>query len=391
MPSGEIEMDLPFDNRELDRLMEEHDFDALVVTSKHNIRYLTGGYAFFFFGFMDAIGVSRYLPVLVYRRGAPDQAFYAGNPMEGYERDLGKFWMPNLALKTWGTLSPIGEALAHIAKIGGCRKIGVEMPFIPADAQAALAEGLANCAIADCGEVLERLRAVKTGPEMSLLEEASNRVVDSMLAAMKAHGVGSTKQAIADTLKREEQARGLDFEYCLVTAGSSNNRAPSAQVIAAGDPASIDSGGNYQGYIGDLCRMAVAGEPDRELVDLLGEIEEVQQAARQPVRAGALGAEIFEAGAAALARQPNRERTHFTAHGMGLISHEAPRLDPKGPVPYPAVDYERPLRAGYILSIETTMPHPRRGFIKLEDTVAVTETGWRAFGDHGRGWNRFGC
>jgi hypothetical protein len=31
--------------------------------------------------------------------------------------------------------------------------------------------------------------------------------------------------------------------------------------------------------------------------------------------------------------------------------------------------------------------HPRRGFIKLEDTVAVTETGWDAFGDKGRGWN----
>ena len=39
------------------------------------------------------------------------------------------------------------------------------------------------------------------------------------------------------------------------------------------------------------------------------------------------------------------------------------------------------------LSIETTLMHPRRGFIKLEDTVAVTETGWDAFGDKGRGWN----
>ena len=43
-----------------------------------------------------------------------------------------------------------------------------------------------------------------------------------------------------------------------------------------------------------------------------------------------------------------------------------------------------------VLSIETALPHPRRGFIKLEDTVAVTETGWQAFGDFGRGWNRGG-
>ena len=43
-----------------------------------------------------------------------------------------------------------------------------------------------------------------------------------------------------------------------------------------------------------------------------------------------------------------------------------------------------------VLSIETTLPHRRRGFIKLEDTVAVTADGFEAYGDHGRGWNRGG-
>jgi hypothetical protein len=33
-----------------------------------------------------------------------------------------------------------------------------------------------------------------------------------------------------------------------------------------------------------------------------------------------------------------------------------------------------------VLSIETTLPHGR-GYIKLEDTVAVTDTGRGAFGD----------
>ena len=41
-----------------------------------------------------------------------------------------------------------------------------------------------------------------------------------------------------------------------------------------------------------------------------------------------------------------------------------------------------------VLSIDTTLPHRRRGYIKLEDTVAVTETGWEGYGDGGRGWNR---
>ena len=43
-----------------------------------------------------------------------------------------------------------------------------------------------------------------------------------------------------------------------------------------------------------------------------------------------------------------------------------------------------------VLSIETTLLHPKRGFIKLEDTVAVMDDGFEAFGDQGRGWNVVG-
>ena len=70
----------------------------------------------------------------------------------------------------------------------------------------------------------------------------------------------------------------MTFEYCLIAAGTSHNRAPSPQRWEQGDVLSIDSGGNYHGYIGDLARMAILGEPDAELQDLLGEIETIQRA-----------------------------------------------------------------------------------------------------------------
>ena len=72
--------------------MDKAGIDVLLVTSKHNIQYLLGGYRFFFFDFMDAIGVSRYLPVMIYPKGRPDQAAYFGNGLETYERQLDKFW-----------------------------------------------------------------------------------------------------------------------------------------------------------------------------------------------------------------------------------------------------------------------------------------------------------
>ena len=349
-----------------------------------------GAYRFFFFSHFDAIGLSRYLPLLIYVRGKPDDAAYVGNPMEGYEKDLGRFWMPEF-IRAWGSDGAMAAAVERLRRLHlENAAIGVERAFLPADAEEMLRKALPGARIVDATVSLERLRAVKTPEELGYLRIASERVVDSMLAAVAQHGPGSTKAEVVETLRREEVARGLTVEYCLITAGTSLNRAPSDQVWREGDPMSVDSGGNYKGYIGDLCRMAVLGEPDAELVDLLAEIEAIQMAARGPIRAGARGGDIFEAAGEVLRRSPNGNLLDFVAHGMGLISHEAPRLTGSGPVPYPGDDADQPLKAGMVLSIETTLPHPRRGYIKIEDTVAVTETGWEAFGDGAHGWNRGG-
>src|ERR1700745_96509 len=76
---------IPFDHEKLDRLMGDAGIDALLVTSKHNVQYLLGGYRFFFFDYMDAMGVSRYLPVLFYQRGKPENAAYIGYRLEVQE------------------------------------------------------------------------------------------------------------------------------------------------------------------------------------------------------------------------------------------------------------------------------------------------------------------
>jgi len=60
---------IPFDHHRLDRLMEEAGIDVVLATSKHNVQYLLGGHRADFFDYMDATGVTRYLPVFVYAKG----------------------------------------------------------------------------------------------------------------------------------------------------------------------------------------------------------------------------------------------------------------------------------------------------------------------------------
>ena len=123
-----IRRPLPFDAGRLDALLDDAGIDVLIATSKHNVQYLLGGYRFFFFETMDAIGTTRYLPALVYRKGKPESAAYVGCAMETFEQELGRFWPPNLDLGTTGSVAAMQQAVAHIRTLGdGVRRIGVEV------------------------------------------------------------------------------------------------------------------------------------------------------------------------------------------------------------------------------------------------------------------------
>ena len=381
----------PFDTAHLDQLMDAAGLDVLIATSKHNIQYLLGGHRSFFFDNMDAMGITRYLPVFVYVKGAPQKAGYFGHTMETYQTQVKPFWVSEVNTKSGGSVDVMHKAADYVRQlVAKPKRIGVELAFMPADSAAALRKAFPDAEISDALFVLERLRARKTPEELEKLRLASELVIDSMLAVIASHGAGATKAEITEALRREETSRGLTFDYCLIAAGSSFNRAPSDQRWEKGDPLSVDSGGNFHGYIGDLARMAIAGEPDAELNDLLGEIEATQQAAFKPIRAGVNGGEIYAAAEAVLKKSKLHNHYEFLAHGMGLVSHEAPRLTSNGPVPYDGYDADKPLEAGMVISVETTLQHPRRGFIKLEDTVAVTPTGHEIYGNRARGWNRAG-
>jgi Xaa-Pro aminopeptidase len=382
---------IPFDHHRLDRLMDEAGIDVVLATSKHNVQYLLGGHRADFFDYMDATGITRYLPVLVYPKGAPEKAAYIGHRLEKFQREINPMWTPETQTNTWGTVDAMQKAVDHMRKIGlKPKRIAAEFGFLPYDASQVLRAAFPDAEWVDALYVLERQRVKKSAEELKMLKFASEAVIESMQAVIAASKPGVTKAEVVEALRREETNHGLTFEYCLITCGTSMNRAPSDQKWEKGDIMSIDSGGNYEGYIGDVCRMAIQGEPDAELVDLLDEIETIQRVAMKPIRAGMIGGEIYAAAAPLVQKSKHNNHMEFLAHGMGMVSHEAPRLTDRGPVPYPSEYANEPLEAGMVVSVETTLMHPGRGFIKLEDTVVVTDKGHQVYGEGARGWNRAG-
>ncbi len=372
----------PFDRARMDELLGSAGVDLVVASSPHNTRYLLGGYRHHFHERMPAGGRSSYLSVVGYPRERADAAFVVGRPGEQEEQRRAGVWVPNV-LDEGRTSAGVGEIVAREASRlqAGSGTIAVELPFLPADALLALQRRLPGAHLIDATPLLEELRIIKQPYELALLKEASERVVAAMLATYARSVPGITTREVVALLQEEEAKRELAFDYCLVATARSFFRAPSEDRWESGTSISTDSGGSRQGYLGDLARMAVFGEPTALMRELLEEVDTAQQAARRPIRPGALYTEVNAAAAEALQHLPHRAEIDFEAHGMGLVNHEAPHVE------LAQEGDDRRLAAGMVLSIETTLRNSEVGFVKLEDTVVVTESGWEAYGDTGRGWN----
>jgi Xaa-Pro aminopeptidase len=380
----------PFDAGRLDALMEEVGLDALLVSSPHSLAHLLDGYRFFLYGKLDSVGVSRYAPLLGYVRGRSDLAFYVAWGDEGWGLAAHEVWVPVRETVAWTSADAAHHAAALLAqRTSPTARVGVELPFLAADAYTVLRQELPDVRFEDAILVLDELRAIKTPAELARMRAGAAAVADAMLAVFAALEPGQTTAEVAERLRQEETRRGLEFDYCLIAAAPGLVRAPSDQRLEPGAAVSLDSGAGCDGFVADLARMGVIGAPTTLQEELLALVAEVQEAARAQVAAGRRGRELYDAALARIAATPWPERFHFVAHGMGRRSHEAPRLN-VGKPPYPATHRERPLAAGMVLSIETHVIDPTAGFVKLEDAVAVTPDGCEPLGDTGRGWNRAG-
>jgi Xaa-Pro aminopeptidase len=378
-----------WDAAKLDALLADVEVGAALVSSPHNLRHLLDGYEFFLYARAPAIGLSRYQPLLGIVPGRLDRSFYVGAGNEGWALAAAPPWVPEVRAEAWSPVDAASIAAAELRRrdaAGG--RVGVELSFLSGAALTTLRRELPGAELVELAPLLEELRAVKRPDELEHVRAAGEGIVGAMLATFGEVRAGMTKSEIVERFRAELTMRGSTFEYCLIAAGSSLNRAPSREELPAGGVLSLDSGGEAGGFTGDMARMAIAGEPTPQHEEALAAVDAVQRAARRTIAPGVAGGEVFAAAERELTGLPQRAHMSFLAHGMGRVTHEVPRLTSTGSPPYPATHADRPLEPGMVISIETHVADPRLGFVKLEDAVIVTGDGHEAIADLGRGWNR---
>ena len=371
-------METPFDAVKLDRLMEEAGLSLVLASSRHNVRYLSGGYYYHFHANSARMGRSQYLPFVGIPRKRNADSFYVARAEERGQIESEGLWIPNIVEAVRGTVSAAEGAAKAIGGLGlTSGKIGVELPFLPADAYLALSGAFPQAELVDATPIFDELRAVKSETELAILRNVYARTAEAIRAAFKTSRPGDTTRRIAERVELEMAKRGVSFLFAFVCAGPGFLRAPSSATWENGQVLHIDAGGTQGDYIADICRMGCIGKPTALANDVYTACIEVQSHVRSMIRAGVSCRDIVEEGQKASLRYGFSSYARFVVHSIGMVPYEQPAF---------TSDNSRALETGMVLSVETDFLHPGVGHVKIEDAVAVTDTGCEGLGDLGREW-----
>jgi Xaa-Pro dipeptidase len=368
------------DRGRLTALLGDRGVDLLLASSRHNIRYLTGGYYYPLYLWDAHTRGSQYLSFLAIPRDTPAASVYVGRPGEREVMEDAGVNIPrcyeSAGIGTRPAAEKAVEVLRDLRLDQGC--IALELPSLPADAYEVLAAGLPRASLVDAAPILDALRAVKTPAEIDLMRRGTVQNAEALAAVLGSGREGETTALLAQRVESEIRRKGLHHLYALVCAGPHFFRAPSRNLSWQRDQVlHIDAGAMLEGYIAEVCRTGIMGTPSALADRMLSGCRDLETAVLRELHPGIKARDVQRAADEFLRGQPLGRHGAFIGHGIGLVHHEDPVIDSGSEVV---------LESGMVISLEMEFRNAEVGHVKREDMVVITDTGAELLGPVQDGW-----
>jgi len=247
-----------------------------------------------------------------------------------------------------------------------------------------LSEAVGRDHVASGARIVARLRGRKDAHELALLRRANELTQRAIAATNATLEPGLTSRDVAERMAAAHARLGMRSPWCLALIGPAAalpHGDASDRRLRRGDVLLVDTGAAYLGYQSDITRTWVFGAPpDDEVRAIWGHVRDAQRAAIDAIRPGVVARDVDARARELIASRgfgPGyRTFTHRLGHGIGLEGHEDPYFDGGSDVV---------LEPGMTLSTEPGIYWVGRFGVRIEDIVAVTETGVEVFGTPQRG------
>ncbi len=341
----------------MNRFLEEHKVDAVVVSDPFNMRHLSG-----FAGGEGYVYISSKRKVIITDSRYTEAA--ARESKDGFE-----VIMSTIAKTDY-------DILKELAQADGAKVIGFEDLFLTCSAFGIMSVRCGFEKLEPLGEALNDLRIIKTPEEIDKLRIAESIGDKAFSHILEWIRPGVTELEVAAELEyamKKNGAEGLSFDT--IAASGKNTSLPHAvpgkKVLENGDFVTMDFGCTYDGYCSDMTRTIVIGSANEKQKEIYNTVLNAQLEAMKYIKAGVVGADIHKVAADVIAKAGYGQYFgHGLGHSVGLFIHENPRFSPLE---------KRQIMANTIETVEPGIYVPDFGGVRIEDMIVLTEDGFENF------------
>jgi Xaa-Pro aminopeptidase len=217
------------------------------------------------------------------------------------------------------------------------------------------------------------LRLIKLPEEIEIMQRAADIADEAIGYIMTVIQPGMTETEVDLLLYNKIRQLGAkSFSFNTIVASGWRGAMPhgvaSNKVIEEKDFVTIDFGAVYEGYCSDLTRtFAMSQKVDPQLIEIYEIVLKAQVSALEACKPNVATKDIDK-----IARDIISDAgygpyfQHGTGHGLGVLIHEAPRLNQLS---------MEVLKEGMVVTIEPGIYVPGLGGVRIEDDILITKDG----------------
>lgn len=337
--------------KKLQLKLKELDIDAIFITKRENIRYLTGFTGSFSFLVVSQEKVSLLTDFRYIEQVEAETSHIEVIQLERYSVEYFVF---------------------ELCKRNHYHTLGFELNDLSYSSYQKLIHFFPPSQIKETLGVVEALRMIKDEEEIRLIKEAESigdRAFSLILPEIKS-GVSELDIASEiDYQMRKLGASGNSFDT--IVASGYRSALPhgiaSNKIIKDGDMVVLDFGCFYKGYASDMTRTVGVGHIGKLEQEIYQIVLEAQESALSAIKSGVIGKDIHRIAQKIIADAGYAKYFgHGLGHSVGLEIHEQPNFN---------LAEDREILSGMCLSVEPGIYLPSQFGVRIEDLIVVRENG----------------
>lgn len=349
----------------LRQALSQQKLDALLVSNPKDIHYLT-----------NFIGDDSLLLVSANNASIITDA--------RYDEFLEPWRGSSVAQVVMGTRHKLDEAVNRECKSQAIATLGIQAEYLTVASLSKFQTTLKSLRIENAVGLVGKLRMIKDESEIDTIIKAGALQCEALNAAIAQLELSMTEREFAGLIEYEMKRRGASGPSFDTTVSAGPNSSI-IHCISGSTPICqgtllIDWGAVLDCYCSDMTRTFAIGKFPKKVGEIYDIVLLAQQSAIDACAPGKTCAQIDGVARSIIEVAGYGEYFgHGLGHGLGLDVHEDPYLNQLGG--------DIVLEPGMVVTVEPGIYLPGIGGVRIEDDIAITNTGHRVLTDYPKDLN----